>query len=116
MCVKVKQLALEETCERSSNASAAAPKTPKKLLAMGLDGKKELATHNILLKKQQKENDNARVALKKELKKIKETQSDLGFAAGMLQQTSNLNGGMWQSTSMAVVSFWLFACLFCFLY
>jgi hypothetical protein len=96
MRVKVKQLALKETLERSSKASAAAPKTPKtktpkKLLAMGLDDKK--ATHNTLLKKQQKEKDDARAALKKELKK-KETQSNLGFAAGMLQQTSNLNGGM----------------------
>jgi hypothetical protein len=69
MRVKVKQLALEETRERSSNASAAAPKTTKKLLAMGLDNKKELATHNALLKKQQKKNDDARAALKKELKK-----------------------------------------------
>jgi hypothetical protein len=64
MHVKVKQLALEETRERSSNASAAAPKTPKQSLVMGLDNKKELATHNALLKKQQKENDDARAALK----------------------------------------------------
>jgi hypothetical protein len=70
---------------------------------MGLDEKKELATHNALLKKQSKENDDARAALKKELKK-KETQSNLGFAAGMMQQTSNMNGGMWQSTSVAEVS------------
>jgi hypothetical protein len=49
MRVKVKKLVLEETSERSSNASAA-PKTPKKFLAMGLDDKKELATHNALLK------------------------------------------------------------------
>jgi hypothetical protein len=58
MHVKVKQLALEETCERSSNASAA-PKTSKKSLAMGLDDKKELITHS---KKQQKEKDDARAA------------------------------------------------------
>ena len=49
MHMNVKQLALEETHRRSSNASAA-PKTPKKFLAMGLDDKKELATHNALLK------------------------------------------------------------------
>ncbi len=103
MRIKVKQLALEETRERSSKASAA-PKTARKSQAMGLDDKKELATHNALLKKQQKENDDARAALKKDLKK-KETQSNLGFAAGMLQNTSNMNGGMWQSTSVAEVSF-----------
>jgi myosin heavy subunit len=103
MRVTVKQLALEETRERSSKASAA-PRTSKtKSLAMGLDEKKELATHNALLKKQSKENDDARAALKKELKK-KETQSNLGFAAGMVQQNSNLNGGMWQSSSVAEVS------------
>jgi hypothetical protein len=64
MRVKVRQLALEETCERSSKASAA-PKTANKSKVMGLDDKKELATHNTLLKKQHKENDNARAALKK---------------------------------------------------
>jgi hypothetical protein len=88
---------LEETCERISNPSA--PKTPKKSLAMGLDDKKELATHNALLKKQQKENDNARAAFKKDLKK-KETQSNLDFAAGMLQNTLNMNGQMWQFKSL----------------
>jgi hypothetical protein len=36
---------------------------------MGLDNKKELTAHNAFLKKQQKENDNARAALKKDLKK-----------------------------------------------
>jgi hypothetical protein len=102
MHVKVKQLTLEETCERTSNPSAS--KTPKKSLAMGLDDKKELATHNALLKKQQKENDDARTALKKDLKK-KEMQLNLGFAAGgMLQNTFNMNGGMWQSTFVAEIS------------
>jgi hypothetical protein len=71
MRVKVKQLALEETCERSSKA----PKTPKKSLAMGLDNKKELATHNALLKKQQKENNDTRAALKKNLKKSRCSQT-----------------------------------------
>jgi hypothetical protein len=66
--MNVKQLALEETHRRSSNASAA-PKTPKKSLAMRLDDKKGLATHNTLLKKQQKEYADARAALKKDLKK-----------------------------------------------
>ena len=103
MRVTVKHLALEETRERSSKASAAPRTTKTKSLAMGLDEKKELATHNALLKKQSKENDDARAALKKELKK-KETQSNLGFAAGMVQQNSNLNGGMWQSSSVAEVS------------
>jgi hypothetical protein len=70
---------------------------------MGLDDKKELATHNALLKKQQKEKDDARATLNKDLKK--ETQSNLGFAAGMLKNTSNMNEGMWQSTSVAEVSF-----------
>jgi hypothetical protein len=68
MHVKVNRLALEETRERTSNTSAA-PKTPKQLLAMGLDNKKELATHNALLKKQQKENNDAKAALKKDLNK-----------------------------------------------
>jgi hypothetical protein len=30
---------------------------------------------------------------------------NLGFAAGMLQNTSNMNRGMWQSTSVTEVSF-----------
>jgi hypothetical protein len=30
---------------------------------------------------------------------------NLGFAAGMLQNTLNMNKGMWQSTSVAEVSF-----------
>ncbi len=102
MRIKVKRLAVEETRESSSKGSAA-PKTARKAQGMGLDDKKELATHNALLKKQQKENDDARAALKKDLKK-KETQSNLGFAAGMVQQKSNLNGGMWQSSSVAEVS------------
>ena len=114
MRVKVRQLALEETRERSSKASAA-PKTANKSKTMGLDDKKELATHNALLKKQQKENDDIWAALKKDLKK-KETQSNLGFAAGMLQNTSNMNGGMWQSTSVAEVSFDRFCLLLSFLY
>ena len=98
MRVKVKQLALEETRERTSKASPFEARAPKKLSAMVLDDRKELAIHNALLKKQSKENDDARAALKKELKK-KETQSNLGFAAGMLKQTSNMNGGMWQQTT-----------------
>jgi hypothetical protein len=53
MRVKVKQFALEETRERSSNASAA-PKHTKKSPVMGLDNKKELVTHNALLKKQKR--------------------------------------------------------------
>jgi hypothetical protein len=36
---------------------------------MGLDEKKELATHNALLKKPSKENDDARAALKKNLRR-----------------------------------------------
>jgi hypothetical protein len=50
MCVKVKQLAWEKTWERVSNPSA--PKTPKNpTVVMDLDKKKELATHNALIKK-----------------------------------------------------------------
>jgi hypothetical protein len=99
MHVKVKQLALEETPERSSNASTA-PKTPKQSLAMGLDDKKELAT-------------NRGKGRTEEGPKKKELQSNLGFAAGVLQNTLNMNGGMWQSTSIAEVSF-TFLCLFFF--
>jgi hypothetical protein len=68
MHVKVKQLALEETPKRSSNASAA-PKAPKKSLTMGLNVTKDLATHNALSKKQQKENNDARATLQKDLSK-----------------------------------------------
>jgi hypothetical protein len=71
--------------------------------AMGLDAKKELATHNALLKKQQKDWDEERNASKKAAKK-KELQTKLGFAAGMMQNTLNMNGGMWQHSSMAEVS------------
>jgi hypothetical protein len=105
MCVQVKQLALEQTRERISNP--AGPKTPKKSLAMGLDDKKELATHNAFLKKASKENDDARAAYKKDMKQ-KETQNNLGYTAGMVQSTSNINGGLWQATlSMSEVRFCL---------
>jgi hypothetical protein len=63
MHVKVKQLALEETCEIPSNSSAAPKIIPKKSLGMGLNDKNELATYITLLKKQQKENNNAMAAL-----------------------------------------------------
>jgi hypothetical protein len=102
MRLKTKELALEETRERIANPTLAKiPKTAS--VAMGLDAKKELATHNALLKKQQKDCDEQRNASKKALKK-KELQTNLGFAAGMLQSTSNLNGGMWSHSSVAEVS------------
>jgi hypothetical protein len=56
MHVKVKQRALEELLIDSK------PSTPK--TSMGLDKKKELATHNTVLKKQQKENYDAGAAFK----------------------------------------------------
>jgi hypothetical protein len=102
MRIKVKELALEETRQRIAHPNLA--KLPKtSTAAMGLDAKKELATHNALLKKQQKDCDEQRNASKKALKK-KEIQTNLGFAAGMLQSTSNLNGGMWSHSSVAEVS------------
>jgi hypothetical protein len=36
--------------------------------------------------------------------KAQDVQSNLGFAANMLHNTSNMNGGMWQTGSVADVS------------
>jgi hypothetical protein len=105
MRVKVKELALEETRERISNPSGPSSKTPKNP-TLALDDRKALATHNAQLKKASKESDDARAASKKESKK-KAMQESLGFAAGLMQTTSNMNGGMWQATSVAEVSFFL---------
>jgi hypothetical protein len=86
------------------------------------DDKKELATHNAFLKKASKENNDARTAFKKVMKQ-KETQNNLGYAAGMVQSTLNINGGLWQATSVSEVRFCLvfdfsfisILTLFCFL-
>ncbi len=70
---------------------------------MNLEEKKDFVTHQALLKQQGKDSDLARAIHQKEVKK-KEVKSNLGFAANMLHNTSNLNGGMWSSTAVGDVS------------
>jgi chromosome segregation ATPase len=70
---------------------------------MNLEEKKDFITHQALLKQQGKDSDLARAIHQKEVKK-KDVQSNLGFAANMLHNTSNLNGGMWSSTAVGDVS------------
>jgi hypothetical protein len=70
---------------------------------MSLEEKKDFVSHQAFVKQQSKDNDLARAHQQKDLKR-KDVQTNLGFAANMLQSTSNLNGGMWSATSVGDVS------------
>jgi chromosome segregation ATPase len=70
---------------------------------MSLEAKKEFVTHQAFIKQQSKDADLARAVLKKDNKK-KENYSNMNFAASMLHNQSNPNGGMWSSNSVNDVS------------
>jgi hypothetical protein len=87
-----KQMGLDELC-----GGATGP--------MSLEQKMDFVSHQAFVKQQGKDFDLARAYHQKEIKKKDTQQSNLGFTANMLHITSNLNGGMWSSTSVGDVSF-----------
>jgi hypothetical protein len=99
-----KQMGLEELREKLTNKKAGGGGGGGGNGAMTLEAKKAFVTHQAFVKQQGKDADLARSFHQKEIKK-KDVQSNLGFAANMLHSTSNLNGGMWSSTSVGDVSF-----------
>jgi hypothetical protein len=64
---------------------------------------KELESHKVNCKRRAKDDDFACDKMKKDTK-AHDVQSNLGFAANMLQNTTNMNGGMWQTGSVTDVS------------
>ncbi len=95
-----KQLGLDELREKFSNKKSGGG--GRSSGTMNLE-KKGLCDPSSLLKQQGKDSDLAWAIHQKEVKK-KDMQSNLGFAANMLHNTSNLNGGMWSSTAVGNVS------------
>ncbi len=95
-----KQMGLDELREKLTNkkASGGATEGP-----MSLEQKMDFVSHQAFVKQQGKDADLAQAYHQKEIKK-KDTQSNLGFAANMLHNMSNLNGGMWSSMSVGNVS------------
>jgi hypothetical protein len=97
-----KQLDLDQAREKNENKKHAAP-TKAASGALSLEDKKALESHKVDCKRRTKDDDFARDKMKKDTK-ARDVQSNLGFAANMLQNTSNMNGGMWQTGSVADVS------------
>jgi hypothetical protein len=60
--------------------------------------------HKVDYKRCTKDDDTARDKMKKDTK-ANDVQSNLGFAANMLQNTTNMNVGMWQTGSVADIKF-----------
>jgi hypothetical protein len=79
--------------------------TPKKSASLTLLEKKEFENHKAEVKRLAKDNDATREKLKKD-NKAADVRSNLGFAANMLQ--NRVNGGLWQTGTVADVS----SCLF----
>jgi hypothetical protein len=96
-----KQLGLDKLREKCVNKKAGGG--GRSSGTMNLEKKKDFVTHQALLKQQGKDSDLAWAIHQKEVKK-KDMQSNLGFAANMLHNASNLNGGMWSSTAVGDVS------------
>jgi hypothetical protein len=71
---------------------------------MSLEQKKDFDSHQAFVKQASKDIDLACAFQQKEIKKKDVEYSNLGFAANMLHNTSNLNGGMWSSMSGGDVS------------
>ena len=96
-----KQLDIDQAREKIENKKAVPSKAAS--AALTLEDKKELESHKVDCKRRTKDDDFARDKMKKDTK-ARDVQSNLGFAANMLQNTSNMNGGMWQTGSVADVS------------
>jgi hypothetical protein len=98
-----KQLDLDQAREKNENKKQAAPSKAASA-ALTLEDKIALESHKVDCKRRTKDDDFARDKMKKDTK-ARDVQSNLGFAANMLQQNqSNMNGGMWQNGSVADVS------------
>jgi hypothetical protein len=99
---KYKQLDLDQARKKTENKKKAAPSKAASA-ALTLEDKKELESHKVDCKWQTKDDDFARDKMKKDTK-ARDVQLNLGFAANMLQNTTNMNDGMWQTGSVADVS------------
>jgi hypothetical protein len=97
-----KQLDIDQACKKIENKKAGVP-SKAAAAALTLEDKKDLESHKVDCKRRTKDDDFARDKMKKDTK-ARDVQSNLGFAANMLQNTSNMNGGMWQTGSVADVS------------
>jgi hypothetical protein len=71
--------------------------------ALTLKDKKELESHKVDCKRHTKEDNFARNNMKKDTQAC-DVQSNQRFAANMLQNTTKMNGGMWQTGSVKDVS------------
>jgi hypothetical protein len=97
---KYEQLGLDKLCKKCINKKAGGGGSNGPL---NLKQKKDFVTHQALVKQQSKDSDLAQAIHQKEVKK-KDVQAKLGFAANMLHNMSNLNGGMWSSMAVGDVS------------
>jgi hypothetical protein len=98
-----KQLGLDELREKLVNKKKVGGSS--KAGAMTLEEKKDFVSHQAFVKQASKDSDVARAFQQKEIKR-KDVQTNLRSAANTLHHTSNLNGGMWSSTSVGDVSYW----------
>jgi hypothetical protein len=99
---KYKQLDLDQARKKNENKKHAAPSKAASA-ALTLEDKKELELHKADCKRRTKDDDFAHDKMKKDTK-AHDVQSNLDFAAIMLQNTTNMNGGMWQTGLVADVS------------
>jgi hypothetical protein len=97
-----KQLDLDQARKKNEIKKQAAPSKAASA-ALTLEDKIALESHKVDCKRRTKDNDFARNKMKKDTN-ARDVQSNLGFAANMLQNQSNMNGGMWQNGSVADVS------------
>jgi chromosome segregation ATPase len=95
-----KQLDIDQ--ERAKFEQKKAP-INKTSLALSLDEKKALELHKVDCRRLSKDDDAARDKMKKD-NKSREVQSNLGFAHMLQQNSSNVNGGMWQQGTVQDVS------------
>jgi adenylyl- and sulfurtransferase ThiI len=97
-----KKLNHELCMQKMRNKKHAAPSKAASA-ALTLEEKKELELHKVHCKRRTKDDDFTCNKVKKDTKAC-DVESNLGFAANMLQNTTNMNGGMWQTGSVADVS------------
>jgi hypothetical protein len=90
---KYKKLDLNQAGGKLENKRKAMP-TKTVAAALTLKDKKELESYKVDCKRRSKDDNFARDKMKKDTK-VHDVQSNLGFAANMLQNTTNMNGGMW---------------------
>jgi chromosome segregation ATPase len=94
-----KQLELDHTRERFEIKTKAP--ISKSSASMSLEGRMELESHKVECKRRTKDDDAARDKMKRDMKS-KDIQSNFGFVTNMMQNQSNVTGGMWQQGSQGV--------------